>query len=294
MKGEKDWEALVARFRRHLRHERHLAANTEAAYRRDLEAFAEAAGRPPFEVEGNDVAGWVQSLSRQGLAARTQARKLVSVRAFYRWLQKTGRREDDPAADVDVPKLGRPLPKTVADGAIRRLLDVARLSARDTAWLGLMYGGGLRVSELTGLSVDRLHLEEGFLRVRGKGNKERVVPIGPPVAGMVRAYMELERPRALCGRLNDALFPGRGGRGTVSRQAVFLRLKRLARTAQVDPSISPHVLRHAFATELLRGGADLRSVQAMLGHADLKTTEIYTHLDRRHVAEAHRKAHPRA
>jgi len=158
----------------------------------------------------------------------------------------------------------------------------------------LMYGAGLRVSELTGLTVDRLHLEEGFLRVNGKGNKERVVPIGPPVAAMVQTYMDVERPRALSGRLNDALFPGRGGRGSVSRQAVFLRLKRLARAAQVDPSISPHVLRHAFATELVRGGADLRSVQALLGHADLKTTEIYTHLDRRHLSEAHRKAHPRA
>ncbi|MEM1023577.1 MAG: tyrosine recombinase [Myxococcota bacterium] len=294
MRGPTDWPGLIARFRRHLRHERHLAANTESAYRRDLEAFAEAKPALPLEVRTEDVADWVQSLSRQGLAARTQARKLVSVRAFFRWMQKTGRREDDPAADVDVPKLGRPLPKTLADGAVARLLDVARTSARDTAWLGLMYGAGLRVSELAGLTVDRLHLDEGFLRVKGKGNKERVVPIAPQVSSMVQSYMDVERPLALRGQLNDALFPGRSGTGTVTRQAIFLRLKKLARAADVDPSISPHVLRHAFATELVRGGADLRSVQSMLGHADLKTTEIYTHLDQRHLAETHRRAHPRA
>jgi integrase/recombinase XerD len=290
-----DWSAAREQFDLHLRVERHLADNTLKAYLRDVEGLQRfVAPRTPDEVEPADLQAWLRSLSRSGRAPRTQARKLVSARRFFRFLLARGRLAHDPTELVDMPKLGRPLPKVVAHRWVGRLLDLARHSARDQAWVGLLYGAGLRVSEVAQLTVDRVHAREGVVRVRGKGNKERLVPLGPPVVSMLETYLEVERPLALRGRLNDAVFPGRSGRGCITRQTIFLRVRKLAQRAGVPENVSPHVLRHAFATELLRGGADLRSVQAMLGHADLRTTEVYTHLDLDHVRKTYARAHPRA
>jgi len=219
---------------------------------------------------------------------------LVAVRGLYRYLVREGSLEVDPTERLDMPKLGRPLPKVVPHDAVMAMMKAARESARDQVVLALLYGAGLRVSELVKLTLESLYLDEGFVRVRGKGDKERVVPLGPPVVERVKIYLEVERPVALGGRLSDRLLVGRGRDGGTSRQAVFLRLKRLAAEVGLTELPSPHVLRHAFATELLRGGADLRSVQAMLGHANLKTTEIYTHLGDGALRQSYDRAHPRA
>lgn len=282
----------------HLRFERNLAANTLAAYRRDLahlSRFLQARGvQDPALAETPELSEWLMSLGRAGRSVRTQTRMLVAARGLYRHWLKQGLRASDPTEHLDLPKQGRPLPKVVGHHAVMRLMDAARESARDQAMLSLLYGAGLRVSELVQLRLEQIYLEDGFVRVHGKGSKERVVPIGPFVSERIRVYLEVERPQALNGRLSDRLLVGRGRDGAVSRQTVFLRLKRLARAVGLTELPSPHVLRHAFATELLRGGADLRAVQAMLGHADLKTTEIYTHLGDGALRKAYDRAHPRA
>ncbi|MGF1511592.1 MAG: tyrosine recombinase [Myxococcota bacterium] len=290
-----EWDDVLEQFDLHLRFERHLAENTLLAYRRDLRDLRDhSRGRSPSVMTAEDLRDWLQDVSRAGRSPRTQARKLVAARRLFRFLKARGHRSDDPASFVDLPKVGRPLPRVVSHAWVLRILDLARSSARDTAWVGLMYGSGLRVSEVCNLTLDRLYLQEGFLRVLGKGSKERVAPMAPGVGSMLRVYLEVERPRALRGQLNDAVFPGRSGRGCISRQAVFLRIRRLSQEAGVPDSVSPHVLRHAFATELVRGGADLRSIQTMLGHADLRTTEVYTHLGTEHLRRAYDRAHPRA
>ncbi len=293
-----DLPSEVRDFLDHLAFERNLAVNTRMAYERDLTHFCRhlksGGGCRPIDARAEDLSAWLANLGRSGRAPRTQARMLVAVRGLYRYLVREGSLEVDPTERLDMPKLGRPLPKVVPHDAVMAMMKAARESARDQVVLALLYGAGLRVSELVKLTLESLYLDEGFVRVRGKGDKERVVPLGPPVVERVKIYLEVERPVALGGRLSDRLLVGRGRDGGTSRQAVFLRLKRLAAEVGLTELPSPHVLRHAFATELLRGGADLRSVQAMLGHANLKTTEIYTHLGDGALRQSYDRAHPRA
>jgi integrase/recombinase XerD len=293
-----DLPSEVRDFLDHLAFERNLAVNTRMAYERDLTHFCRhlksRGGSRPVDARSEDLSAWLSNLGRSGRAPRTQARMLVAVRGLYRYLVREGSLEVDPTERLDMPKLGRPLPKVVPHDAVMAMMKAARESARDQVVLALLYGAGLRVSELVKLTLESLYLDEGFVRVRGKGDKERVVPLGPPVVERVKVYLEVERPVALGGRLSDRLLVGRGRDGGTSRQAIFLRLKRLAAGVGLTELPSPHVLRHAFATELLRGGADLRSVQAMLGHASLKTTEIYTHLGDGALRQSYDRSHPRA
>lgn len=290
-------DAQVDGYLLHLKVERDLARNTLQAYARDLARFVEhalAKGRTDArDITADDLADWARGLSGSGLKASSQARMLVTVRGFYRHLRREEEVERLPTEQVDLPKVGRRLPRHVDGDEVIRLLAAAGSDLRDRAVVALLYGGGLRVSEVVDLDLAQLHLDAGVVQVVGKGRKERLVPIGGLVVDVLRAYLEHDRPKRLRGRTLDALFPGRGARGRVSRQAIFIRLRRLAVEAGLEQVISPHALRHGFATDLVRGGADLRSVQAMLGHADLRTTEIYTKVDDGHLRHVYAAAHPR-
>ncbi len=281
---------------RFLKVERGLAANTLEAYGRDLADFAgmmvEQGRTDAQTVTAADLSSWARGLAQAQLARATQKRMLVAVRGLYRFLVDRFDWPENPCDHIALPKQDRSLPTVVAFDEVERLLAAAPL--RDRALVALWYGAGLRVSEAVGLSLSGLHLDAGLIRVRGKGDKERIVPLGTSAVAIIEAYLADDRPRRLKGRTSDFLFPGRGKTGALTRQAAFCVLRRLALAAGLPSQISPHTLRHAFATHLVQGGADLRSVQTLLGHADLKTTEIYTHLDDRHIRQTYDQTHPRA
>jgi integrase/recombinase XerD len=265
--------------------ERGAAALTLAAYRRDL---ADVSGfLAPSAVEAatsEDLRRYLARLARRRLAPRTAARRLSALRQFFRFLVIDGRRRDDPTAALDAPRLGRPLPKLVSEEDAGRLIDAARRragpeGARLVCLIELLYGAGLRVSELVNLPLTAARGERRFLIVRGKGDKERLVPLGERARAALAEYL-VERAQFLPPHgASRFLFPSRGAEGHLTRRRCGQLMKELALAAGIDPSrLSPHVLRHAFATHLLAGGADLRSVQEMLGHADIATTQIYTHV----------------
>lgn len=280
----------------YLRVERGLAANTLEAYGSDLDDFSGAMRdhdkAAPDAIGTEDVAKWLGELAQAGLKPRTQTRMLVAVRGFFRWLVREARVGADPAANVDLPRLSQDLPQVVTQEEVLALLSVSD-SLRDRALLFLLYGAGLRVSELVHLEMGGLDLNGGAVRVLGKGGKERLVPLADPVVQALEVYIARERPARLRGHQSEDLFPGRRGDKPMTRQAVFSLLRRLAARADLNRPISPHKLRHAFATDLVRGGADLRSVQEMLGHADLRTTEVYTHVDSAHLRAVYNRTHPR-
>jgi integrase/recombinase XerD len=291
----------VREFLEHGALERGLSPRTLEAYGRDLRAFsAHLAGRGtlrPRDVTGADVAAFVAGLERRGLAARSRARALVAVRRYARWLLATGAASLDPVESVLPPRLPRTLPKRLLPEEIEALLGAAdpatALGLRDRAMLEVGYGAGLRVSELVGLSLSAVDRRGGVLRVLGKGRRERLVPLGEPALLALDAYLREARPRLLRGRRSDAAFLTARG-AAMTRQNFFARLRSLALRAGVPRErVSPHALRHAFATDLLEGGADLRAVQAMLGHADLSTTQIYTHVSRARLRDTVEARHPR-
>ena len=281
--------------------ERGASANTVAAYRRDLEDAAAFLAGPNAKAildtaSTDDLRRYLKHLEGRGMAARTSARRLSTLRQFYRFLYADGLRSDDPSAVLESPRRGRSLPKILSEPDVGALLDAA--AARDgpegrriCALVELCYATGMRVSELVGLPLASVLRDPEVLVVRGKGDKERMVPLSMPARRAVRDYLAARDAFVPEGTTNPFLFPGRGGKH-LTRQRFFQLLKTLAAEAQLDPAkVSPHVLRHAFATHLLHHDADLRSVQQMLGHADISTTQIYTHvLDermRRLVAEHH-------
>jgi len=283
--------------------ERGVSPNTLAAYRRDLKDTADflagrnASARAVLDTATTeDLRGYLRHLDKQGMTARTASRRLSALRQFYRFLYSDGLRADDPTSILESPRQGRSLPKILSEDDVGRLLDTVEgydgaEGARLRALVELCYATGMRVSELVGLPVAAVQRDPEVLIVRGKGNKERMVPLSMPARAAVRAYLEVRDAFLPEGISSPHLFPGRGG-GHLTRQRFFQLLKQLARDAGLDPrKVSPHVLRHAFATHLLHHDADLRSVQQMLGHADISTTQIYTHvLDermRRLVAEHH-------
>ncbi len=267
--------------------ERGAARNTLDSYRRDLAdlaAFLAARGADIAAADSAALRAYLKRLADAGFAAGTAARRLSSLRQFYRFLVAEGLRADDPAAVLDAPRRRRPLPKILAEGDVDRLLAAAR--ARDdpegrrlSALLEILYAAGLRVSELVRLPWPLLRHEERFLVVRGKGDRERLVPLGEPARAALAAYLEV-RPHFLGRRKASRwLFPSRGAEGHLTRQRFGQLLKEQAALAGLPAAkVSPHVLRHAFATHLLADGADLRAVQQMLGHADITTTQIYTHV----------------
>ncbi|GEJ57447.1 site-specific tyrosine recombinase XerD [Anaeromyxobacter diazotrophicus] len=285
----------------HVRVEKGLSPNSVDAYARDLRRYLD-------DLQRQGVGGWadvrrehllahLDHLLRAGLGARSQARALSAIRSLHRLLQAERLAEVDPTEDVDGPRPAHKLPQLLSRDEVDRLLAAPRPTTpaglRDRAMLELLYATGLRVSELVALSVNDLHLETRMLLARGKGSKERIVPVGAPAAEAVRAYVESARPRLLRGRISKDLFvTPRAARMT--RQGFWKLLNRYARAAGIARRISPHKLRHSFATHLLAGGADLRAVQAMLGHADIATTQIYTHVETSHVQRVYAKAHPRA
>jgi len=218
------------------------------------------------------------------------------LRRFYLYLIQLGMRADDPTARIDSPKIGRALPKTLSEQEVEAILGAPQLETplgvRDRAMIEMMYGGGLRVSELVHLRIDSINLRQGVARILGKGNKERLVPLGGEALQWVENYSRESRPDLMRGRISDTLFVTARGAG-MTRQAFWIRLKKIGKEAGVTTPFSPHTLRHAFATHLLNHGADLRSVQVLLGHSDLSTTQIYTHVAKERLKSIHQEHHPR-
>lgn len=280
--------------------EKGLSDNTLSSYRRDLRQFHDwLAGQGAGSILGADRASLQQFLGtrlKQGHSARSSARFLSCARGFFRFQLREGRIAIDPTLDIDSPRLGRPLPKSLSERDVERLLEAPDLSRpleyRDRAMLELLYACGLRVSELTALDMSQLGLNQGVVRVLGKGGRERLVPMGEEALHWLRCYLSGPRREVLHDVPCDVVFPGR--RGTqMTRQAFWYRIKIYARRAGIERNLSPHTLRHAFATHLVNHGADLRVVQMLLGHSDLSTTQIYTHVARQRMQEMHARHHPR-
>jgi integrase/recombinase XerD len=270
---------------------------TVEAYQRDLAQLAAYLGKPVSDATVDDLERYTAQLRADGLAPTTIARRTASTRSFFRHQQLLGTRKDNPAAAVALPRRPKQLPKTLSPGEAERLIQAAAgtqpRSLRDQALVELLYGAGLRVSEAVGLDKTGLDLDDRLVRVIGKGDKERIVPIGRPAAEALRRYLSRGRP-FLDRRHRPELFLNARG-GPLTRSGAFLILRKLAEQAGLDPArVHPHLLRHSFATHLLEGGADLRSVQEMLGHADLSTTELYTHVTDRRRRELYFQAHPHA
>ena len=273
------------------------APRTVEAYRRDLEALEAFLGHGPGSATTEEIESYLADLRARGLAATTIARRAASARSFYRHQQLLGARPDNPAAELDLPRRRRTLPRTLSPGEAERLIDAATgttpRAMRDSALVELLYGAGLRVSEAVGLERGGVDLDARLVRAIGKGQKERVVPIGREATEALRRYLAHGRPY-LDRRHRPELFLNAQG-GALTRAGAFLILRRLAEKAGLEPGrVHPHLLRHSFATHLLEGGADLRSVQEMLGHADLATTELYTHVSDRRRRDLYFQAHPHA
>lgn len=287
--------------------ERNLAVNSLAAYRRDLLDLAVFLGpshQTPEQAGSADLKRYVSHLATAGMTARTVARKRAAFRQFYSFLIAEGIRADDPAALLDSPRLGRPLPKILSEKEVSRLLSSVQgnhpKAIRLTALLEILYSTGLRVSELVNLKLAAARPNTPTLLIRGKGQKERIVPLGVLAQEALQRWLEarpllLPKDRTGTPEPSSWLFPGPNGRKPISRQAFAVMLKDAAMTAGIDPSrVSPHVLRHAFASHMLDHGADLRSVQQLLGHADIATTQIYTHVADRKLKSLVLRAHPLA
>ena len=291
---------LVEACLEHLAVERGLSRATLEAYGRDLDAyvgFLAGGGRDPRRVDPADLTRYLLQARTSGLASRSVARALSAIRTFHKYLVTDEEAQRDPTAHLETPRPILKLPDTLSRPEVEALLAAPPAhtprGVRDRTMLEVLYAAGLRISELVGLTLADMNLSAGFVLVRGKGSKERLVPLGRIAIAAVRDYLASARPALVKGREVRTLFPGRAGR-PLSRQAFFVALRRYARQVGITHRVSPHVLRHAFATHLLEGGADLRAVQLLLGHADIGTTQIYTHVSRAHLKAVYKKYHPRA
>lgn len=285
-------DAEVGRFLDYLRFEKQYSPNTLSAYRRDIEAFAAAVDAPWPQVRPEQLANFLALRHAQGLSPRSLQRLLSSLRSFFRYLEKQGVMQGNPAAAAKAPRLKNRLPATLDADLCAQLLNFQpknALEKRDLAMMELFYGSGVRLSELVQANVGDLQLADGLARVTGKGNKTRVVPLGRRCITALQAYLQTRTaaPR------EEPLFLSRDGR-RISRRSVQQRLKRLSRMRLGSDMLHPHMLRHSFASHLLESSGDLRAIQEMLGHADIATTQIYTHLDFQHLAKVYDAAHPRA
>ena len=293
-------EALVDAYLNYILIEKGLAAQTIAAYARDLQRFLNFLARckimAPARIERAVILQYLIALRKDGLSARSRARHLVSLRGFFKFLVHEKHLDHNPAQLVELPKSGLKLPEVLSEAEVEALINAPSTTSaagmRDTAMLELLYAAGLRVSELINLKILNVNLEAGFVRVLGKGAKERVVPIGSAARDGIAAYIDEARPRLLKTQVSPYLFVARAGK-PMSRQGFWKLIKRYGLRAGITKKISPHMLRHSFASHLLEGGADLRAVQVMLGHVDIATTQIYTHVAQKHLKHLHAKYHPR-
>jgi len=279
--------------------ERGLSDNTLAAYRGDLQGLAHwlaGSDKTLLGARREDLLGYLAARAGRGAHSRSTARLLSSMRRFYQHMVREKRIGEDPSALIDSPKLGHPLPKALTEAEVEALLaapDVEDvLGLRDRAMLEVLYASGLRVSELIGLSLVQVNARQGTVRVMGKGRKERLVPLGEEALSWLERYLREARPVLVKGRPGESLFPTRRG-AAMTRQAFWHLVKRHAKRAGVKKALSPHTLRHSFATHLVNHGADLRVVQMLLGHSDLSTTQIYTHVARERLKQLHAQHHPR-
>jgi len=310
---------LVDAFLNYLSVERGLSNNTIVSYREDINYyidFLNAAGINALSLtRKDDITNFMFSQKDKGLAANSVARRLAAIRAFYRFLVRERILKNDPSRLIDSPKLWKKIPETLSTNEVDVLLSQPNIrdkqGIRDKAILETLYATGMRVSEAVNLKVDNVNLDIGFLRCIGKGNKERIIPIGVKAISSIKRYLEISRPqqlnpirntKALKGEIkipngvknkdSDALFLSRLGK-KISRQSLWKLIRRYAQEARIKKSIKPHILRHSFATHLLERGADLRSVQEMLGHANISTTQIYTHISKERLKAIHKMFHPR-
>jgi integrase/recombinase XerD len=291
--------ALIERFLDALWLEHGLSENTLTAYRSDLQGLAHYLARQQgglLDADRAELLGYLQWRVEQGAKPRSSARLLSSIRRFYRYLVRERLLAEDPSARIDAPKLGRALPKSLTETEVEALLTAPDsselLGMRDRAMLEVLYASGLRVSELISLTLSQVNLQQGLVKVIGKGNKERLVPLGEEALGWLERYLRESRGLLLGASQSDVLFPSRRG-SAMTRQAFWQLIKRYAVQAGISKSLSPHTLRHAFATHLLNHGADLRVVQLLLGHSSLSTTQIYTHVARERLKSLHAQHHPR-
>jgi integrase/recombinase XerD len=277
--------------------ERGLSENTLAAYGSDLKIFAKwLTNKTLLNVEENDITLFLASRYKDGVSVRSSARILSSLRRFYGYFQREKEIKEDPTALIDLPRISQSLPDTLSETDIDLLLEAPELATilgyRDKVMLELLYATGLRVSELIGLKFEQVNFRQGFVRVVGKGKKERLVPMGEQAIEWLEHYIVGARVDILAGRQSDFLFVTKRG-GGMTRQAFWYVVKRYAKKSGIKKVLSPHTLRHAFATHLLNHGADLRVVQLLLGHSDLSTTQIYTHIAQERLKGLHAEFHPR-
>ena len=291
----------IENFIAYLAVERGLSSNYQLSTRQSLTTFAgwvETVGRVALpEIRAGHLTDFLAWRKRAGLATASIKLEAVAVRIFFRFLVARRILRDDPAEHLATPRVEGYLPETLNEKQVARLIESVGpsdpLGVRDRAMLELLYASGLRVSELCGLRLEALHLEEGFLRVTGKGNKTRLVPLGSRAREALAAYLATERPRLVAKKTGGEVFLSIRGK-KLTNQRIWQLVKQYAARAGLESNVYPHILRHSFATHLLAGGADLRIIQEMLGHADISTTQIYTHVDRSHLRAVHRKFHPRA
>lgn len=280
--------------------EKGLSANSITAYGADLASYINFLSDNGIEnicdADTTAVLGWLVHLTRQGLSAKSRARHLISIRGFYKYLTGEKLISANPLKDIDIPKTGRHLPGVISVNEVEALLDACETTTskgqRNLAMMEIMYGAGLRVSELVLLKVVDVNLDAGLVRVMGKGAKERIVPIGSKAKAAARLWLDQGRSTALKQLSSDFMFIARAGK-PMTRQAFWKIIKKYALVAGIARPVSPHTLRHSFATHLIEGGADLRSVQTMLGHSDISTTQIYTHISRDYLIKMHYEFHPR-
>lgn len=292
-------QSLIELFLDSLWVERGVSDHTLTAYGSDLQGVAVALNKQNkglCSAARDNLLDYLAQRVQQGVSPRTTARLLSSMRRFYQYLLREGRVDQDPTAQIDAPKLGRPLPKSLTEDDVEALLDApdigAALGLRDRSMLELLYASGLRVSELVGLKLSEVSMAQGVVRIFGKGGKERLVPMGEECLDWLQRYKDEARAELLSGKISDAVFVTRRG-DAMTRQAFWYLIKRYALQAGIDTSLSPHTMRHAFATHLLNHGADLRVLQMLLGHSDLSTTQIYTHVARERLKSLHAEHHPR-
>ena len=293
-------DSLITQFINHLWLEKGLSKNTQASYKKDLQLFSQWLSQKYKsnlnQVGQQQLTDYLSWRHENNYKASSTARSLSCLRAFYRYLLRENVMDQDITQNIDMPKLGRPLPKSLSENDVDSLLSApdtnTALGLRDRCMLELLYACGLRISELVNLTMERINLRQGVILIEGKGGKERLTPMGEEAQIWLEKYLKLGRPSLLNSSGSAILFPGRSDKA-MTRQTFWHRIKKHAISAGINSEVSPHVLRHAFATHLLNHGADLRAVQLLLGHSDLSTTQIYTHIANQRLADLHAEHHPR-